>query len=114
MTPTTIPDMTVPLRDWAFSAFRHLDRDTLVRLNDWLIANQPVPEVVSGDLAADVFVDAVRFGSLTLNDFRPCDTPGCPRFAVAYWHDAGPLGAGTAWGCDKHAPADASRQRDDA
>jgi hypothetical protein len=37
-----------------------------------------------------------------------CNTRGCDREAVAYWHDAGPFGAGTFYGCVEHAPKDAT------
>lgn len=39
---------------------------------------------------------------------RSCDVPLCEEIAGFYWHDAGPFGAGTFYGCLRHAPADAT------
>lgn len=37
---------------------------------------------------------------------RWCCTEGCERVAEFYWHDAGPFGAGTTYGCADHVPDD--------
>lgn len=37
---------------------------------------------------------------------RGCSTDGCAARAEFYWHDAGPFGAGTFYGCAAHAPAE--------
>lgn len=37
---------------------------------------------------------------------RRCSS--CEAPAVAYWHDAGPFGAGTFYGCAEHAPEGSS------
>lgn len=38
---------------------------------------------------------------------RICSTTGCELPAEFYWHDAGPFGAGTFYGCAAHSAPDA-------